>query len=172
MPLRPETRAFLGFLQTHPAIRDRIRAAPGKTLLYAGAFFKPVWREIEEMKRTRPELADKELLPDVLARIPAPGGSHASLLAYAQAVERQVPWKPDGFIVWRALSGIFAANAVGPVSFQIASGVSGEKVFAATELWVLLRNPKIDALTRDVLAYYQRCIQNKQTAVNVGFVTA
>lgn len=172
MPLQQETRSFLNFLQTHPAIRDQIRAAPGKTLLYAGTFFKPVWQEIAELKRNHPELAGLELLPDVLARIGVPGTRHASLLVYAQHVERAVPWKPDGFIVWRALSGIFAANAVGRVSFQIGRGVSQEeKVFAATELWVLLRNPKVDALTRDVLAYYQRCIQNKQTAVNFGFVT-
>jgi hypothetical protein len=110
------------------------------------------------------------MLPDVLARIPVPSTGHPNLLKYVQHVERLVPWKPDGFTLWKALSGIFAANATGSVSFQIGSGVSAtEKVFAATEIGVLARNPGIDAITRDLLAYFQRCIQSGQTSVNVGF---
>ena len=172
MALQRETKSFLAFLQGRPDVRGKIRAAPGRTLLYAGTFFKPVWKEIAELKRARPEFAAKELLPDVLARIPVPGTGHPHLLAYAQGVERAVPWRPDGFIVWRALSGIFAANAVGPVSFQIGSDVAASgKVFAATELAVLLRNPNVDARTKDVLAYYQGCIQNKKTAINFGFIS-
>ena len=70
------------------------------------------------------------------------------------------------------MSGIFAANAVGPVSFYVGSGINKkDKVFAATEIPVLLRNPNVDALTKDVLAYYQRCVQNKQQGINFGFIS-
>jgi|SRR5579863_385151 len=172
MPLQPPTKAFLSFLQKNPAIRDQIRAASGNTLLYAGAFFKPVWKEIADLKQSDPQVAAKETLPDVLARINSPNKSFVSLLAYVQDLERRVPWRPDGFTLWRALSGIFAANAVGAVSFSVASGVTKDKVFAATELGILTRNPNVDALTKDVLAYYQRCLDSKQTAMNFGFISA
>ncbi|HEV2493991.1 MAG TPA: hypothetical protein VG204_13075 [Terriglobia bacterium] len=172
MPLQPPTKTFLAFLQQNPTVRDRIRAAPGNTLLYAGAFFKPVWKEIADLKRTNAQLATKETLPDVLARITSPDKAFANLLAYVQDLERRVPWRPDGFTLWRALSGIFAANAVGAVSFCVASGVTKDKVFAATELGILARNPNVDALTKDVLAYYQRCLDNKQAAMNFGFISA
>ena len=37
MPLQQPTKDFLKYLKRNPAIRDQIRAAPGKTLLYAGS---------------------------------------------------------------------------------------------------------------------------------------
>jgi hypothetical protein len=173
MAFQPATKTFLSFLQQHPEIRRQIRAAPGRTLLYAGSFFKPMWKEIADYKRAHPEVAEKQMLPDVLARIPVLGSRHVNLLAYVQDLERQVPWQPDGFTVWRALSGIFASNAVGAVSFQIGSGVeSGRKVFAATEASVLVRNPNVDATTKDLLSYFQRCIQSKEANVNIGFMSA
>jgi len=107
----------------------------------------------------------------VLASIATPGQAHSSLLAWAKALDSQAPWKENGFLVWRALSGIFASNAKGRVSFAIGSGVTkDEKVFAATELPVLLRNPRIDAVTRDILAYYQRCVQSGMHEINFGFI--
>ena len=171
MVFQPATREFLSFLQKKPGVRQQIRAAHGQTLLYAGGFFKPMWREIEDFKRRDPQLARKEILPEVLARIPAPGTPYPNVRAYVEAVERQVPWQPDGFTMWRALSGIFAANAAGPVSFQIGSGVSDQKVFAATEASVLARNAKVDATTKDLLAYFQRCIERGQTEINTGFLS-
>ncbi len=172
MAFQAQTRAFLTFLQSNPGVRDQIRAAPGKTLLYAGSFFKPVWREIAEYKRSQPQLADKQTLPDVLALIRVPGTPYPSLLAYVQDVESKVPWNPDGFTLWRALSGLFAANAVGAVSFSIGSGVTGAKVFAATEAMVLARNPQVDPVTKDMVAYYLSCIKNKQVNINAGFISA
>ncbi len=69
------------------------------------------------------------------------------------------------------LSGLFAANAEGAVSFWVGSKVTKtDKVFAATEVAVLSRNPRIDATTRDLLAYFQRCIQSKQPNINLGFI--
>jgi hypothetical protein len=169
-PLQPGTRALLTFLRTHPEIRNQIRAAPDRTLLYAGSFFKPIWQEIADYKRTHPEVAQKETLPDVLMRVRVAGSSYPHLLAWAQDLQGRVPWNPDGFTIWRSLSGIFASNAIGAVSFQIGSGVSHEKVLVATEVSVLARNPQVDPLTKDMLAYFQRCIQTKQTEINFGFV--
>lgn len=173
MGFQPATKQFLTYLQKHPEIRHQIQAAPDRTLLYAGSFFKPMWKEIADYKRAHPEVADKQMLPDVLARIPVPGSRHVNLLAYVQDLEHHVPWRPDGFTVWRALSGIFASNATGAVSFQIGSGVeAGKKVFAATEASVLSRNPNVDATTKDLLSYFQRCIQSKQADINLGFISA
>ena len=73
MPLLQPTKDFLRYLQQNPAVRAQIRAAPGKTLLYAGTFFRPVWQEIAAQKRSSPQLADKQVLPDVLERIQVSG---------------------------------------------------------------------------------------------------
>lgn len=171
MPLLQPTKDLLKFLQRNPGIRARIRAAPDKTLLYAGNFFRPVWRELADLKLTNPQVAAKQILPDVLAQIHLPGPAFGNLLAWAKDIDRLQPWKENGFIVWRALSGLFAANAVGAVSFCVGSQVSGdEKVFAATEIAVLARNPNVDPLTKDVLAYYQRCLLTKQSNMNFGFI--
>ena len=50
MPLQTTTVAILSYLRQNPSIRDQIRAGPGKTLLYAGSFMKPMWKEIEDLK--------------------------------------------------------------------------------------------------------------------------
>jgi hypothetical protein len=172
MVLQPPTQELLSYLQSHPEIRRQIRAAPDKTLVYAGYFFKPMWKEIADLKHRYPEVADKDTLPDVLKRIPVPGTSHSNLLAYVQDVEQKVPWKPDGFTLWKELSALYASGAKGAVSFQIGSGVSpSAKVFAATEVDALLSNPDVDPTTKDMLAYYQRCIQMGQTDINVGFIS-
>jgi hypothetical protein len=174
MPLKPDTKSILQYLNANRPVRAQIRAAPSQTLLYAGAFMRPAWKEIERMRHTHPEtMRGKQILPDVLARIPAPGSGFPNLLAFAQDVERKVPWRPNGFIVWRALSGIFASNAVGAVSFCILSGITAdEKVFAATELNVMLRNPKIDTNSRAMLEYNKRCIETKNAEINVSFIAA
>ena len=154
MPLMPPTKQLLTFLQKNPAVRSMIAAPPNATILYAGSFIRPVWKELEQLKLTNRELAQKQLLPEVLARIQTPGAPHPTLLAWAKALDALIPWKENGFIAWRALSGIFASNAIGTVSFYIGSGVTrSDKVFAATELPVLLRNPNVDAVTKDVLSY-------------------
>lgn len=171
MPMFPQTKELLNYLQKNPAIRARIAAPPSKTLLYAGNFFKPIWQELDQLKRSNSQIASKVLLPDVLATIQTPGQAHPTLLVWAKALDALTPWKENGFIVWRALSGIFVSNAIGTVSFYIGSNVSkNEKVFAATEINVLIRNPNVDAVTKDMLGYYQRCIQSGQSAINAGFI--
>jgi hypothetical protein len=173
MPLHPGARELLSFLQKNPGVRARIAAPPNATLVYAGNFFRPVWQEIEQMRRTNADAASKQLLPDVLARIQTPGQPHPTLLAWAKAIDGLQPWKDNGFVVWRALSGIFVSNATGKVSFYIGSNVTkAEKVFAATELPVLLRNTHVDPITKDLLAYYDRCIKAGQSAVNIGIITS
>ncbi len=171
MPLLQPTKDFLRYLQQNPAVRAQIRAAPGKTLLYAGTFFRPVWQEIAAQRRSSSQLADKQVLPDVLERIQVPGTKYPNLLAWAQEIDRLEPWRENGFIAWRALSGVFAANAVGAVSFCVGSRVSkDQKVFAATEVGVLARNPNVHATTRDLVAYFQRCVQSGQANINAGFI--
>jgi hypothetical protein len=172
MAIQQATKDFLGFLQKHPEIRMQIRAAHNKTLLYAGSFFRPVWKELAEWKLSNPQLADKEMLPDVPARIVLYGQPFPRLLVWAKHLDGLLPWQDNGFVVWRALSGLFAANAV-KVSFYVGSGVTrGEKVFAATELSVLARNPNVDAVTKDMLAYYQRCVTSKLANINAGFIAS
>jgi hypothetical protein len=171
MALMPQTKELLAYLQKHPDVRARIAAPPGRTLLYAGHFFMPIWKELEYFKLAHPEAASKTLLPEVLARIQTPGQPHASLLAWAKSLDSLSPWKDNGFIAWRALSGIFAANAVGAVSFNIGSGITAvDKVFAATELPVLARNPNVDAMTKDILAYYERCIRDGKSNMNFAYL--
>jgi len=73
IPAQPATKDFFRFLSENLPIRIQIRAAPGKPLLYSGAFFKTAFKEIQERKRRDPQVADKEILADVLARNPVPG---------------------------------------------------------------------------------------------------
>ena len=171
MSLLQPTKDLLAFLKKNPAVRSQIAAPPNATLLYAGNFFRPIWLELEQIKRSNRDVASKRLLPEVLSRIQTPGQPHATLLDWAKALDSLAPWKENGYIIWRALSGIYASNAVGTVSFYVGSGVTNPgKVFLATELPVLLRNPKVDGVTKDVLQYYQRCSQSGQTDMNFGFI--
>ncbi|WP_267359839.1 MULTISPECIES: hypothetical protein [unclassified Methylobacterium] len=181
MPLKNETKQFLSYLHNNPKIRQDIRAPSGKTLLYAGSFFKPVWKEIADQKKNNPAFADKYTLPDILGQITTHGVPHNNLLEYTQATEKAVPWKDDGFIIWRALSGIFASNASGPVSFYVGSGVKSmnssaqieeRKVFAVTEIGVLLRNDKVDPMTKDILSYFQRCVSSGNTDMNFAYTAS
>jgi len=174
MPLLQPTKDLLGFLHRNPAIRTQIKAAPNKTLLYAGSVIKPAWKDIIDMKAANPEMRDKVILPDVLERILLTGQPFPNLLAWVKSIDAlspPAPWKDNGFIAWRAVSGIFAANAVGAVSFYVGSPVSkATKVFAATEVSVLLKNPNIDHVTRDVLGYYDRCIKSGNPNISFGLI--
>jgi hypothetical protein len=161
-------------------------------MLYAGSrgptigsaqfgYLAPMWREIRTLKQRDTQYADKEILHDVLGRVSAPNTPFKSLLLYAQDVERQLELlrrtrnadtDTDGNVLWRALSGIFAANAEGAVSICIGRDVTRQKVFASTELPVLLRNAKIDSDTRDILHYYARCVAAGQTDIGVSIIRA
>jgi hypothetical protein len=180
-------RQFLRFLFDHPNVRSQIRAPADRTLLYSGDLGTVNWNLPMPVTRTRTVweslvarrargesgLEGKLILPDVLARIVVPSETgHATLLAYVEAVQPLVPWRPMGFKLWEALSGIFAANATGKVSFVVGQGVTGAKVFASTEVRVLMRNPNVDPVAKDLLAFYLRCIEHKQTAINVSLLTA
>ncbi len=185
MALSSRTTLFLRYLHDHPEVRRAIRAAPGKSLFYAGdvtntignahygfGYNVPVWESLRRLQKAEPQWADKEILLQVLDRVPAPGTAFASLRLYALSVEdelkRTLPkHAPDLMTMWRALSGIFAANATGAVSFYLGvqSGAA-HKVFAATEIWILLRNPQVDETTRDYLTYLKRCLESGQADLN------
>jgi hypothetical protein len=58
------------------------------------------------------------------------------------------------------------------VSLCILSGVSPEeKVFAATEVSVMLRNPDVDAASKDRLECYKRCMLTKSSDINVAYIS-
>lgn len=172
MALLQETKDFLGFLQRNPLLRKRIAAGPDRTLIYAGSFFRPVWRELALLRAQHPGDAGFDLLPDVLARLPPPAGAAGTLRSHVEALTdgALMPWKDNGFVVWRALSGIFASNAVGKVYVYVGSGISQEKVLATTEIGVLARNPRVDPVSLDVLRYIQRCIRAGEASVNLGYM--
>jgi hypothetical protein len=173
MSLLPQTRALLQFLRKNPAVRTRIAAGRNATVLYAGKLIQPAWMEILEIRRAHPEFATKKMLPEVLESIRLVGQPFPDLLLWAKSLDALQPWRYNGFIGWRALSGIFASNATGSVSFVVGRGVTrAEKVFAATEVGVLLRNPKVDDTTRDLLEYYQRCIKAGNSDLGVSFIGA
>jgi hypothetical protein len=168
MPLQQSTRDFLIYLQKNKPVRDRIKADRDKTLLYAGVVFAPAWREMEAFQRKHPGTV--QMLPDVLKRIAAPPGSSGTLNDHVLALTRTLP-PADQLVVWKALSGILASNAEGTVYFYVGSGVDrAGKVFPSTEISVLARNPKVSYESKQLLEYYLRCVRNKQTSMNMGFL--
>ena len=170
MALDPATKDLLRFLKNNPSLRAQVKAPHNKTLLYSGRFIQAAWKDIELEKLRDPSFRQKVTLPDVIGKIRASNPQFPTLLSWVQSIDKIQPWRVNGFFVWRALSGIFAANASGQVSFAIGSGVTNaEKVFAATELQMLLRNPKLDSLTRELLFYYDRCIKSGNSEINVAF---
>ena len=173
MALLPQTRAFLQFLQRHPEIRAQIRAARDSTILYAGTLLKPAWKEVEEWRLRAPQMSTKRTLNEVLQSIELRGSAFVNLLHWVQSLDSLQPYKDNGFIAWRAVSGIYASNAEGKVSFVIGSGITrAAKVFAATEMSVLMRNPRVDETTKDLLEYYKRCIDEGRPNLNVSLITA
>jgi hypothetical protein len=199
--LHPLVVEFLKYLAAHPKLRTAIRAPYGKTILYAGdvphrlgiawneaarkssapAFkngkpfpeVRRIQQELVERKGTDPQYGDKLTLEDVLKRVEAPDAPYPWLHDYAVFVDTHVPDERSRTVVWKALSGIFASNAAGPVSFALGNDISpATKIFASTEIAVLLRNPNVDQTTKDLLAYYQRCLQRGETELVVSIVRA
>lgn len=171
-PLAAPTKAFLAFLQKHPDLRQRIAAAPGRTVAYAGDFTDgAAWQRLQRRQIGAPGTNDFQMLPDVLRAIPCPPGLYAAVSLVTPPGVRtmyeyvgfltgdkglgyvaQVPWSDDGFIVWRALSGIFMSNARGRVRIMLGDvAAPGEKVFFRTEVFVLDRNPNIDMFSREAI---------------------
>lgn len=182
MAYQQNTYAFFTYLRENKSVRDQIKAAPGKTLLYAGSFNGPIWKELERLKRTDPAYANKETLADVLGQLPSHIPAHSNLFASVNAVVAGVPPDPDGFHIWRALSGIFAANASGQVSFSLGRDVAkvvnasghgvakGSSVFAATEIHVLARNRNLDPVTKEIVEYMLRSIRAGKADLNFGYI--
>jgi len=172
------------YLAANPGLRSLIAAPPNATLLYAGDTAQnnpwkestPVYRKLQTMKLTEPSLSQKKTLNDVLGTLSAPGTKFPSLLAYAEHVDQQV--REDGagpaerMLVWRALSGIYASNARGAVSFLLGDGVSREalKVFALTEIHVLERNRGVDSITREMVAYLKTCVLTHKADIRIGLI--
>jgi hypothetical protein len=169
--MQPKTREFLKFLNANSEIRTRIRAPRDGTVLYTGAFFiRPAYKEISEMRKLHPHLATKKMLHEVLASIQLVGQPYPNLLEWIESLKPLEPWNRNGLVAWRAVSGLFASNASGRVSFVVGDGVDKQsKVFAMTEVHILARNPNVDDLTKDLLAYYKRCIDRGEPDIGVAF---
>jgi hypothetical protein len=168
-PRRPNaapTKAFLHYLGQHLELRHRIRAAPNCAIAYVGDFSDgAAWKRLLRRQLSDPRENDFQMLPDVLKKILCPPDLYAevglitppavrTLLDYAQFLTgagdypAQIPVE-DGFIIWRALSGIFMSNAMGRVRLMVGEAPTpGTKVFFRTEVFVLDRNPKIDVFAR------------------------
>ena len=70
--LRAETAEFLDYLHADEPVQSAIRAPRGRTLLYAGAFFSPIFEELQKDRKRNPALARLVTLSDVLGLVPAP----------------------------------------------------------------------------------------------------
>lgn len=166
-PLAAPTKAFLNYLQKHPELRQRIRALPNRSVAYAGNFPDgAAWIRLLRMQLSDPRANDFQMLPDVLRLIPCPPDLYKTiglvtppgvrtLLDYVQFLTgdgpypAQVPWNDDGFIAWRALSGIFMSNATGRLRLMVGETSAPQtKVFFKTEIFVLDRNPNIDVFAQ------------------------
>jgi hypothetical protein len=100
-----------------------------------------------------------------------PGTGYDSLLDWPKALDAVQPWKENGFIVLHALSGIYASDAVGTAPFYIASGIAKtDKALQQLNSQSSRGNPNVDPLTKDILSYYERCIQRGESAINFGFI--
>lgn len=180
MALLPETRSFLAYLQKHRDLRYRIRAGRDRTILYVGDGFPtlggngftPNWRELQSYQAKRPGIV--ETLHDVLRTLPAPPPHVGTLQSYAEklaADEKRTNGSRAERVIWRALSGIFASNAQGTVWFLVGSHVDpNTKVFALTEVHVLRRNPDISRVSKSILEYYVRCIQNRNPDIGGSYL--
>ena len=173
MPLLPETKSFLTYLQQRKDVRALITAGSDKTLLYAGHDgFGPAWRKILDFQRKQPGAV--ETLHDVLARLPAPPPHHGTLQSYAEALaqkEKAANGPRSERVVWRTLSGIFASNAKGKVWFYVGFNVDPDtKIFALTEIAVLKRNTGISPESRDMLAYFERCVRTRNSEIGAGYL--
>jgi hypothetical protein len=173
MPLRQETKDFLKYLRENPGVRSQIAAPPDKSLVYAGRFIRAMWRDLEAMRSADPATHDFVLLPDLLKKLPPPGGTVIGTPNMYEHLVRVLdpltPWEHNGFIAWRAVSGIYASQAKGKVRFYIGSGVNRQKVFAVTEVFVLARNADVtDPASQEMIGYLLDCVRRGQVDINVG----
>jgi hypothetical protein len=145
--LTSTVRDQLRYLRAHPLVRTEIHAPERAMVLYSGTLFLKAFEELRSLKGT-PEGRHLVKLEEVLKKVEVPDTDYPNLNAYANAVSSKAPHdEEDTLVIWRALFGIYAAQASGQVSFYVGTGVSRDKtdlqnrkVFALTEVHVLARN--------------------------------
>lgn len=59
----PQTKALALFLNKNPQVRAQIAATRAATVLYAGRLIHPAWMEIDEWKKSMPQMATKKTRP-------------------------------------------------------------------------------------------------------------
>lgn len=167
--LQEGTRQFLNYLQKHPEVRAQIAAPPNQTVVYCGDLLRPAFHDYLDLRSKTPELRGRPLLPELLANIGVPDQTrYSNLLEWIQAIQ---PYQPDGFIAWRAVSGLMCRQAKGKVTFIVGRGVSRDtKVFAATEVWNLAVNPHLHPETKELVAFYKACVLQGRTNIGISYV--
>ncbi|MFT8245318.1 hypothetical protein [Roseomonas sp. BN140053] len=198
--MHARTKEFLRYLSQNPGVRNMIAAPDDRSVVYAAAFLSSQWRnqlaaatgkpsgnrtramweELERLKSADRARNDFVMLPDILKELPSPPGADigvTTMYGHLEVLDRLEPWNVNGFIAWRAVSGIYASNARGRVRFcvgEIGAGPDGKadwrgsKVIAATEMWVLLRNREVDEETRSMAEYLIDCVRSKNPKINVA----
>ena len=103
------------------------------------------------------------------------------MLQHLNNLDRLEPWIDNGSRAWKAVLGIYAANAKGRVRFLMGKGVRATtgskgvaeqppKVFAVMEVWVLLHNTNLDEISRDIVEYLTRCVLEGWSDLNIGLL--
>jgi hypothetical protein len=145
--LDSDLTAVLGFLRSHPAVRQRLAAPPDKTVVYSGGMpgtdgVQAAWRLLAHAKQQDPRRFDYVTLEERLRQFHVVEFGetlfdHANRTA---GVLKRHGHDDQAMILWRALSGIYVQGAVGRVRALILPGpaISGS-VFNLTEVSVLLR---------------------------------
>ncbi len=170
--LRNPARGFQRYLRTHPEFRDQIHAPKDETVAYVGSYLsQPAWHHLLHLQLSDPKTNNFYMLSDILRRIAVPNDMFAEVgLVTGPAIETmldyvnfitgdggrtpqvEVPWDPDGFVIWRTLSGISMSNATGRVRLLAADVPNRDaKIFFRTEVFVLSRNPGIDEFSKAAL---------------------
>ena len=164
--LQAPTKGLLSWLGRNPGFRAQIKAPPNQTVAYCGDFSgQAAFLRLLRLQLQDPRTNDFVTLNNVMKRLAVPQDlfkavglvtppgvrTLADLVGHltGEAGPAKVPWQPDGFVIWRALSGILMQQATGRVRLLIGDAPApGEKVFYKTEMFVLDRNPHIDPWSR------------------------
>ncbi len=171
MTVTRRTEKFLNFLEDNPSIRERIGAAPDRTMIFCGHFEKEIWAEYEGLRRRFSFLANFKLLHEILKSIEIAHANYSDLYSWIKAIGNEAPEKENSFLAWSAVSKIMCSNARGKVSFLIGDGVNPvNKVFAKVELETLINNQNLHPNSYDMLRYCNDRLQNEREDVRVVFI--
>jgi len=147
----PQLLSTFGFLKRHLAVRARLAAPFGKTVVYSGGMLDPVsnevhdaWRMLAYEKARDPVRFDYVTLEERLRQFHVVEFGE-SLFDHANRVAQSLKDRglaDQATILWRALSGIYVQGARGRVRALILPQQASiaSSVFSLTEVSVLLKS--------------------------------